>query len=369
MHPYDNHKSNLLGVASALWYHGYSVFMFDFRSFAANPKTRQSIGYFEQFDANAAINYVKNNHYLNPNVAEDDIHRKRQIVLMGASMGGACAICASDKFKDERLISACVTDCTFSSLREICKYRIGIASAYWYPVGLLDHVVNIMDRMNQFFYGYSVDDVNPIDIVSDDSFNIPLLLLHSECDAAVPFSHSQKLYKNCKSKIKNLYCIKSGDHCGGFYISPSLYIKYLCQWVDDVLDHEILERKHEMNQRQALIQDANKEENEQTTNVVINNEFIMFDTQDDIGLEDEDHIPKQTDSIANNNNDDNVEDEKEEIALNENSKVIIEGTNNSRSSKPNPTINVPNGAGNDQQPSSSSSSSFMSYFGGFLGKK
>ena len=174
---------------------------------------------------------------------DDDIYKKKQIVLMGASMGGACAILAGDKFKDEGSISAIVTDCTFSSLREICKYRIGIASAYWYPVGLLNHVVNIMDVMNEFIYGYSVDDVSPIDIVSDDSFKTPLLLLHSECDAAVPFAHSQKLYKSCKSKIKNLYCIKSGDHCGAYFINPNLYTKYLCQWVDDVLDHYYVHRK------------------------------------------------------------------------------------------------------------------------------
>ena len=231
MHPYDNHKSNLLGVASSLWYHGYSVFMFDFRSFAENPKTRQSIGYFEQKDAIAAVNYVKNNYYINDNIAMNNVLRKKQIVLMGASMGGACAICISDKFKNDNLISAIVTDCTFSSLREICKYRIGIASAYWFPTGLLDQVVNIMDIFNQFIYGYSVNDVNPGKIVENDEFDIPLLLLHSECDAAVPFKHSQDLYQKCKSKIKNLYCIKSGDHCGGYFINPQLYNKYLCAWV------------------------------------------------------------------------------------------------------------------------------------------
>ena len=302
-------------------------------------KTRQSIGYFEQFDAHSAINYVRNNYYINSNVADDNIDKKKQIVVMGASMGGACAILSGDKFREDGLISAIVTDCTFSSLREICKYRIGIASAYWYPVGLLDHVVNIMDIMNQFIYGYSIDDVSPIDIVSNDSFNTPLLLLHSECDAAVPFAHSQKLYKNCKSKIKNLYCIKSGDHCGGYFINPNLFTKYLCQWVDDVLDHEILERKHEMKQRQSLIQDSNHNENndQHQTNVVINNEFIMFDTHDDIGLEEEDHHNPQQINI-----------------IDENSKVIIDGISNnnnpkSKSSQTNSTINISNGASNDQQ--------------------
>ena len=283
MHPYNNHKSNLLGIASSLWFHGYSVFMFDFRSFAANPKTRQTVGYLESMDAVAAVNYVVNNC---SDHRDNDPENDKQIVVMGSSMGGACAICCSESFKDHRgsnanLISAIVTDCTFSSLREICKYRIGMTSAMWFPTGLLDTVVSVMDIGNRFIYGYSVDDVSPIDVVSNESFNIPLLLLHSECDAAVPCAHSKRLYTACNSDIKNLYCIKSSDHCGGYFKDPKLFTKYLCQWVDDVLDLELRERK-----RKRL--EGTGGNGKDSENVITNNSFIMFDTKDDIGIEEED---------------------------------------------------------------------------------
>merc|ERR1712087_897580 len=114
------------------------------------------------------------------------------------------------------------------------------------------------------------------DVVSADDFNVPLLLLHSECDAAVPCSHSKRLYTACNSEIKNLYCVKSSDHCGGYFKDPKLFTKYLCQWVDDVLDLELRERK----KRGAKGTDSKENEN-----VVTNNEFIMFDTKDDIGIE------------------------------------------------------------------------------------
>ena len=116
MHPYNNHKSNLLGVASGLWGRGYSIFMFDFRSFS-KEKVRQSIGFLEQNDAIAAINYVlehycdeiqqttneneNDNNEMNSNNndnnssrskwkynANDDENERIQVVLMGASMGG-----------------------------------------------------------------------------------------------------------------------------------------------------------------------------------------------------------------------------------------------------------------------------------------
>jgi len=342
MHPYDNHKSNLLGVASSLWYHGCSVFMFDFRSFAANPKTRQTIGYLEQFDATAAVNYVKNNHYINPHITDDDdIYKRRQIVLMGASMGGAVAILTAYKFKD--MVSAIVTDCAFSSLRDICKFRIAIASSMWFPTGLLDTVVNIMDIGNQFIYGYTVDEVAPSEIVNKQDFDIPLLLLHSECDAAVPFAHSQTLYKRAQSKIKNLYCVKSGDHCGAYFINPKLYAKYITQWVDDVLDHEILEKKQK---RKSQSDEPSKEDN----NVVINNDFIMFDTQDEIGLEPEDlHQGTSNDGDSRKDNDSTSDHDGDESTneMDQNAEIIVNGTSDASSSAS----------------SSSSSSSLLSYFG------
>ena len=56
MHPYNIHKSNLLAMAQGLWNQGFNVFLFDFRSFA-QPRVRQSLGYLEQKDALAAINW------------------------------------------------------------------------------------------------------------------------------------------------------------------------------------------------------------------------------------------------------------------------------------------------------------------------
>ena len=60
-----------------------------------------------------------------------------------------------------------VTDCNFSSL------------------GLLG-AVRVMDALNQFVYGYSVDDVDSLAVVSAADFNVHLLLLHIENDAVVP---------------------------------------------------------------------------------------------------------------------------------------------------------------------------------------
>ncbi len=78
--PHNSDKSNLLGLAQDLWDAGYSVFMYDFRSHARNNSVQQSVGYFEQQDALAALDTAT------------EVHPDASIAVVGASMGGAVAL-------------------------------------------------------------------------------------------------------------------------------------------------------------------------------------------------------------------------------------------------------------------------------------
>jgi len=78
--PHNSNKSNLLGLAQNLWDAGYSVFLYDFRSHARNQSVQQSVGYFEQQDAHAALDLV----------AEQ--FPECNVAVVGASMGGAVAL-------------------------------------------------------------------------------------------------------------------------------------------------------------------------------------------------------------------------------------------------------------------------------------
>lgn len=78
--PHNSDKSNLLGLAQDLWDAGYSVFLYDFRSHARNDSFPQSVGFFEQQDALAALDTVT------------EAHPDSNIAVVGASMGGAVAL-------------------------------------------------------------------------------------------------------------------------------------------------------------------------------------------------------------------------------------------------------------------------------------
>ena len=109
-HPYNNSKSNLLGVARGFWDQRYSLFLFDFRSFA-HIRTEQSIGFLEQRDARAAIATAKQ---LSP---EDT-----RIGVMGASMGGAVSLIVGHE--EETAAVGIAADCAFSSLSAVLEQAI-----------------------------------------------------------------------------------------------------------------------------------------------------------------------------------------------------------------------------------------------------
>jgi len=113
-HPHNSTKSNMLAVARGLWEQRYSVFMFDFRSFATTP-TKQSVGYLEQRDARAAIA-----------CARRTAPAGSEVGIVGASMGGAVALIVGHEAEVNAVGIA--TDCAFSSLAEVLEARVAARS-------------------------------------------------------------------------------------------------------------------------------------------------------------------------------------------------------------------------------------------------
>ncbi|ETO06754.1 hypothetical protein RFI_30637 [Reticulomyxa filosa] len=159
---------------------------------------------------------------------------------MGASMGGAVAIMAAKHYKER--IQAIVCDCSFYSLREIIGYRL--SKWNFFPVALIPSCLYVMNLMNEFVYGYSVDDISPIRVITDKDFDIPMLFVHSSNDSVVPMKHSECMYDQCKSAKKDLWIIDGIDHCGGFFYQPKVFVTKITNWVDNVLEEEKGHQNH-----------------------------------------------------------------------------------------------------------------------------
>ena len=253
LHPYNSSKSNCLPIARSLWESGYSVFMTDFRSFAEKP-TKQSIGYYEQRDARAALQYVRN-------VLGSELDSPFRIGLFGASMGGAVALLVSHS---DESIRAVVTDCAFSSLRQVISHQMRVMFPF-VPDIILRMSEMSMELFNIAAYDYSLDEIEPVNCVSSKSSisHPPLLLIHAEDDETVrhiPFhniildpsyahshtrirtqqlqvtlDHGRKLFESAAVSDKDLWVVPNTQHIGAYFRMPLEYSKRVVQFYDRTL--------------------------------------------------------------------------------------------------------------------------------------
>ena len=159
-HPYNSSKSNLLGVARGFWDQRYSLFLFDFRSFA-HIRTEQSIGFLEQRDARAAIATAKQ---LSP---EDT-----RIGVMGASMGGAVSLIVGHE--EETAAVGILSDCAFSSLSAVLEQAIHHRFPY-FPSILTQAICQLSAVMNPaicWFRGITPCPLRRMIFLNDDPFCI-----------------------------------------------------------------------------------------------------------------------------------------------------------------------------------------------------
>jgi len=225
MHPYNIHKSNLLAMAQGLWNQGFNVFLFDFRSFA-QPRARQSLGYHEQKDALAAINWCRKN-----------VPCEDGVVLMGASMGASVCCCVAPKIEKVANLRAIILDCPFSTLEDVCRFNI-LMYGRMLPAFLVDPATKVCKWANPLIYGYDLEEVEPQESIKRVGNKIPLMIIHSENDVVCPIEHGRKIYQNSHSEHKGWWTVEQVEHCGGFFQDPTGYIRRVSRFLDDAFEED-----------------------------------------------------------------------------------------------------------------------------------
>ena len=218
-HPYNHSKSNILGVARGFWEQRYSLFLFDFRSFARNV-TPQSIGYLEQRDARAAIQ-----------TALQLAPTNSKIGIMGASMGGAVSLIVGHD--EGPPVVGIATDCAFESLESVVEHAI--TTRYpMFPRNLTRAIAAVAAAINPYIFGYEYTEVVPREIVKSGprSGEIPLLLMHAADDDVVPIKHAHNIYSAAKVTDKELVVVQHCHHIGCFFKDRPAYMRRVVQFFD-----------------------------------------------------------------------------------------------------------------------------------------
>lgn len=181
--------SHRLEIAKMFHAQGMNFFIFDYRGFGRSKGSPYEEGTY--LDAQAAYNYLVKTKGIVP----------EKIVLYGKSLGAAIAIDLATKVKAGALISESGFTSTPDLAREVYKFL---------PLWL--------------FVSQKYDSLKKI-----DKINMPKLIIHSQNDEIIPFSHGKKLFEKAKEP-KELYVMRGG-HNDAFYI----YTDECMQRIDNFL--------------------------------------------------------------------------------------------------------------------------------------
>ncbi len=164
-HGYGARRSTRLHILFASY--GYGVVSWDFRSHGASEGDTSTLGYYEQDDLQAALDYA---------LAQPGV---QHVGVYGASMGGAAAIEVAARRPE---IEALVADSAYFALED--QLRAAIPQAWMRPL------VRFFAEMQS---GVDMDWLRPGDEIGKISPR-PVFIIQGLADRLVPPDSSQRLY-------------------------------------------------------------------------------------------------------------------------------------------------------------------------------
>ena len=211
-HGVGANKSDFTDLAAALSRRGYAVLLFDFRAHGESGGSRTSLGYHEQKDVVAALNFLRGSSEIDP----------KRLGIYGFSMGGATAILAAASSRGFRAV---VADSAFTSLRD--QARSAITGFYhlpafpFLPLAVLGY---------ELYFQTSIDAVSPVTAVAGLS-PVPILIIAGEGDKLIPADNGRSLYAAAKEP-KELWIIPGAEHGGTLAAAGSGYEKRVGEFFD-----------------------------------------------------------------------------------------------------------------------------------------
>jgi fermentation-respiration switch protein FrsA (DUF1100 family) len=214
-HGVGANRSDFTELAALLSQRGHFVLLFDFRAHGESGGRRTSLGYHEQRDIVAALDFLKSRHEVAPG----------RIGIFGFSMGGSSAILAAAKTGG---IAAVVADSAFTSLRDQARDAITgfyhLPSFPFLPLAVLGY---------ELYFQTRVDAISPISFIAAIAPR-PVLIIAGEGDKLIPADSGRKLYAAAKEP-KELWVISGADHGGTLAAAGVEYEKRVGEFFDRYL--------------------------------------------------------------------------------------------------------------------------------------
>jgi len=214
-HGLGANKSDFTDLAVFLARRGYLVLTFDFRAHGDSEGSRTSLGYHEQKDVSAALDYLFSR-------AEVDQDR---IGIFGFSLGGSTAILSAAEKKKFRAV---VADSAFTNLRD--QARQVITGYYHLPAFPF---VDLSVLGYELYFLTKVRNIDPESVIGSIA-PAPVLVIAGEGDDMIPAENGRKLYQAAREP-KELWIIPVGGHGGTVAAAGNEYNKKIGDFFDRYL--------------------------------------------------------------------------------------------------------------------------------------
>jgi fermentation-respiration switch protein FrsA (DUF1100 family) len=186
---------------------GYGVLAWDFRAHGASDGETCSLGYYEQLDAEAALDYALN---------QPDVEH---VGAWGGSMGATTMILAAAKHPE---IEALVSDSAFPSLEDVIR---------------LNTPIKIMQPFVLFFAekqsGFDLDQVRPVDEIVKISPRA-VFVIDGWNGGAIAMNSPHRLF-DAAGEPKELWVKEGVPHLGTYNNDPLEYEKRVISFLDKYL--------------------------------------------------------------------------------------------------------------------------------------
>ncbi len=188
LHGYPADKANLLRWAEFL-HQDFNLFFLDFRYFGQSQGSLTTIGFHEQQDLQASLDYLESRGFSKTGV-------------MGFSLGGAVGILTASQ--DER-IKALVSDSAFANLELM-------GQEFYRGLWILKYPLTTLTKIwARIFLEVNPDQIAPEKAATN--LKIPILLIHSQTDQTIPWENAQRIKNGLKSNPQaEFFFPEQGSH-------------------------------------------------------------------------------------------------------------------------------------------------------------
>ncbi|RRK09827.1 LPXTG cell wall anchor domain-containing protein [Lactiplantibacillus garii] len=211
-------RPDWIGYVSKIWYDmGYNILMPSQRGQFLSDGNDMTFGYQDKYDW---LNWVR--------LVDERNGKDSQVVFYGQSLGADTVIEAASVPGLSKSVKAVIADAGYATLPELGSslynkavaavstklQSVGLPAITSIPFLSYDQVLAVINNRLMKQQGFSIDDVSGVSAAS--KVTVPLMLIHTEDDAFIPYTQSLELAAANNSKIKTVWILPGevGGHAG-----------------------------------------------------------------------------------------------------------------------------------------------------------